>query len=362
MVAELGSWRGRSLTPEEREVLRNCPCPACVLNGLEGLAAGRMEGFCNRATHNLWVLLEEARWVEDRLSSGNHREYYKDRLDTPSTSPLSRRRSRSRRAPSARPFEGGGYANCGAERSENARKIVKRSERAVAVVSGGMDSVTLAYMLDSEGYDLHIISVDYGQRHRKEISYAERCANRLEAVFNVADISGIGRLLSGSALTDGVEVPHGRYAAENMAVTVVPNRNAIMLSIAYGVAVAQNALLVACAVHTGDHFVYPDCRPRFVDSFDRMQREAVEGFGNPGLHLRAPFLDKSKAQIIEIGAALDVPYEETWTCYEGCVFQQAGVLREVATQRSMAWFQDGTWTHHSRCGENGQGGATRLCC
>ena len=88
MVAELGSWRGRSLTPEEREVLRNCPCPACVLNGLEGLAAGRMEGFCNRATHNLWVLLEEARWVEDRLSSGNHREYYKDRLDNTIYKPL----------------------------------------------------------------------------------------------------------------------------------------------------------------------------------------------------------------------------------------------------------------------------------
>jgi len=124
-----------------------------------------------------------------------------------------------------------------------------------------MDSVTLAYLLDSKRYDLHVLSVDYGQRHKKEISYARRCAERLGATFDIADMSQVGRLLSGSALTDDVEVPHGHYAAENMAITVVPNRNAIMLSIAYGVAVAEEATLVACAVHAGDHFVYPDCRP-----------------------------------------------------------------------------------------------------
>ena len=190
-------------------------------------------------------------------------------------------------------------------------------ERVVVVVSGGMDSVTLAYLLDSEGYDLHFLSVDYGQRHKKELAYAERCAKRLEASFEVADMSSIGRLLSGSALTDDVEVPHGHYAAENMAVTVVPNRNAIRLSVAYGVAVARDASLVACAVHAGDHFVYPDCRPEFIEAFDRMQRRAVEGFGNPELRLHAPFLRKTKAEIVKVGAKLDVPYEDTWSCYEG---------------------------------------------
>jgi 7-cyano-7-deazaguanine tRNA-ribosyltransferase len=88
MMAELGSWKGRTLNTEERALLRDCPCPACALNGLEGLAAGRMEGFCNRATHNLWVLLEEARWVKDRLASGTYREYYKDRLDNTIYKPL----------------------------------------------------------------------------------------------------------------------------------------------------------------------------------------------------------------------------------------------------------------------------------
>jgi 7-cyano-7-deazaguanine synthase len=194
---------------------------------------------------------------------------------------------------------------------------MRKAERAVAIVSGGMDSVTLAYLLDSEGHELHLLSVDYGQRHKKEIEYARRCAERLGASFDVADVSNIGRLLSGSALTENIEVPHGHYAAENMAVTVVPNRNAIMLSIAYGVAVAQEAVLVACAMHAGDHYVYPDCRPRFVDAFDAMQRQAVEGFGDPDLRMHAPFIHKMKAEIVEIGTSLKVPYEDTWSCYEG---------------------------------------------
>jgi 7-cyano-7-deazaguanine synthase len=192
-----------------------------------------------------------------------------------------------------------------------------KDRTAVAIVSGGMDSVTLAYLLDSEGYDLHLLSVDYGQRHRKEISYAERCAERLGATFDIANISEVGHLLSGSALTDDVEVPHGHYAAENMALTVVPNRNAIMLSIAYGVAVAREADIVATAVHAGDHYVYPDCRPQFIEAFDAMQRRAVEGFGHPELRLHAPFVNKTKAQIVEIGTSLGVSYEDTWSCYEG---------------------------------------------
>jgi 7-cyano-7-deazaguanine tRNA-ribosyltransferase len=81
MVAELGSWRGRQLSSQEREMLLNCPCPACKRNGLNGLAAKRIEGFCNRATHNLWVLLEEARWISENLEADTYKERYKSRLD-----------------------------------------------------------------------------------------------------------------------------------------------------------------------------------------------------------------------------------------------------------------------------------------
>ncbi|MBV9231966.1 MAG: 7-cyano-7-deazaguanine synthase, partial [Chloroflexi bacterium] len=140
--------------------------------------------------------------------------------------------------------------------------------KAIAVVSGGMDSITLAYLLDAQGYQLHLLSFDYGQRHKKELFFAQLCAERLNAAFDVIDLTSITRFLKGSALTDTVPVPDGHYAAPNMAITVVPNRNAIMLSVAYAVAVAEHANIVAAGVHAGDHFVYPDCRPDFIKAFD----------------------------------------------------------------------------------------------
>ncbi len=189
--------------------------------------------------------------------------------------------------------------------------------KAIAIVSGGLDSVTLAYLLHAEGYELHLLSFDYGQRHKKELVYAERCANRLSAAFDIIDLSNIGRFLTGSALTDAIPVPDGHYAAPNMAITVVPNRNAMMLSIAYAVAVAEKAQIVAIGVHAGDHFIYPDCRPEFITSFDTMQRLAVEGFGDPQLKLEAPFVHLGKHQIVQLGTALHVPYADTWSCYKG---------------------------------------------
>ncbi|HEX7733577.1 MAG TPA: 7-cyano-7-deazaguanine synthase QueC [Ktedonobacteraceae bacterium] len=189
--------------------------------------------------------------------------------------------------------------------------------KAIAIVSGGLDSVTLAYLLHAEGYQLHLLAFDYGQRHKKELAFAELCAERLKAEFDIIDLSHIGRYLKGSALTDDIEVPDGHYAEPNMAITVVPNRNAIMLSMAYGIAVAENAEVVAIGAHGGDHFIYPDCRPEFIASFEAMQRHAVEGFGNSKLRLAAPFLNIGKHQIVQLGSALQVPYKDTWSCYKG---------------------------------------------
>jgi 7-cyano-7-deazaguanine synthase len=189
--------------------------------------------------------------------------------------------------------------------------------RAVGIISGGMDSVTLAHVLASEGHILHLLSFDYGQRHKKELEYARQCAHRLGAAHDVIDLSGVGACLKGSALTDDIAVPDGHYAEETMRITVVPNRNAIMLAIAYGVAVAEQAEIVAIGVHAGDHFIYPDCRPAFVEAFDVMQRIAVESFGRRQLHLYAPFVHIAKHDICAIGARLEVPYAETWSCYKG---------------------------------------------
>ena len=189
---------------------------------------------------------------------------------------------------------------------------------AIAIVSGGLDSVTLAYLLHSQGYDLHLLSFDYGQKHKKELEFARICAQDLGAKHDVVDLSGFSRLIGGSALTDeNIAVPHGHYAAPNMAITVVPNRNAIFLALSYGVAVAEQANRVAIGVHGGDHFVYPDCRPDFLIQFEKMQVLAVGGFGAPDLELDAPFCATDKTGIVREGARLGVPFEKTWSCYEG---------------------------------------------
>ncbi len=179
--------------------------------------------------------------------------------------------------------------------------------KAIAIVSGGLDSTTLAYLLHAEGYELHLLSFDYGQRHKKELAYAERCAKQLNLAFDIVDLSSLGRFLKGSALTDTIPVPGGHYAAPTMAITVVPNRNALMLSVAYAVAVAEKAQVVAIGVHAGDHFIYPDCRPAFITAFDTMQRIATEGFGDPHLRLEAPFMHLGKHQIVQLGTACRYP-------------------------------------------------------
>jgi 7-cyano-7-deazaguanine synthase len=189
--------------------------------------------------------------------------------------------------------------------------------KAIAIISGGMDSVTLAYLLKSEGYNLHLLSFNYGQRHKKELDFAGITAKDLRATHDIVDLSGVGSFLKGSALTDDITVPDGHYAEETMKITVVPNRNAIMLAIAYGVAVAEQAHIVATGVHAGDHFIYPDCRPEFIYAFNQMQRLAVAGFGHPELKLYAPFSQIGKHDIVTIGAKLEVPYQNTWSCYKG---------------------------------------------
>lgn len=187
--------------------------------------------------------------------------------------------------------------------------------KVLVVCSGGLDSVSLAHRVATENQLIGLISFDYGQRHNKEIGYAARCAERLGVPHHVLDIRSIGAHLTGSALTDDVEVPDGHYAEETMKSTVVPNRNAIMLSIAFGLAAAQKADAVAVAVHGGDHFIYPDCRPDFIDAFQTMQARALDGYAD--VSLLAPYVNLSKAAIVVDGANHSTPFAETWSCYKG---------------------------------------------
>jgi 7-cyano-7-deazaguanine synthase len=189
---------------------------------------------------------------------------------------------------------------------------------AVVAVSGGLDSVTLAHDLAAQGHDLTVVSFDYGQRHVRELACAEACAARLGASYHPVDLRSVGRLLSGSALTDAtVAVPDGHYTDASMKATVVPNRNAILLSVATGLAVAVGADVVATGVHAGDHPIYPDCRPAFIAAFEDMARVANEGFAADGFRVVAPYLTRSKVDIVARGAELGVPFAETWSCYRG---------------------------------------------
>ena len=187
--------------------------------------------------------------------------------------------------------------------------------KTLVICSGGLDSVSLAHRIAAEHELMALVSFDYGQRHKKELASAAECAKRLGVPHHLIDITTIGAHLTGSALTDDVEVPDGHYAEETMRSTVVPNRNAIMLTIAFGLAAAQQADAVAIAVHGGDHFIYPDCRPDFFDSFNTMQRHALDGYAN--VELVAPYVNVSKADIVTDGAKYNTPFADTWSCYKG---------------------------------------------
>ncbi|WP_329243034.1 7-cyano-7-deazaguanine synthase QueC [Actinoallomurus sp. NBC_01490] len=193
-----------------------------------------------------------------------------------------------------------------------------QSAHAVVVASGGVDSTTLAYRLKAEGRQLTLLGVDYGQRHRTELAYLRRTAGALGARYVQLDLSGLGGLLAGSALTDrGIAVPFGYYTDVSMQATVVPNRNALLLDLAVGLAVSAKADAVTFGAHAGDHPIYPDCRPAFVEAYARMVALANEGFLAEGFEVLAPFLTWTKADIVRHGAELGVPFTDTWSCYRG---------------------------------------------
>ncbi|RRI01502.1 7-cyano-7-deazaguanine synthase QueC [Mesorhizobium tamadayense] len=187
--------------------------------------------------------------------------------------------------------------------------------KTLVICSGGLDSVSLAHKVAAEHELAGLLSFDYGQRHSKELGFAALCAERLNVPHSIIDIREIGRGLSGSALTDSVEVPDGHYAEDTMKITVVPNRNAIMLATAFGFAAAHKVEAVATAVHGGDHFIYPDCRPAFIDAFQMMQDRALDGYAKIGLY--APYVNLTKADIVVDGATYGTPFAQTWSCYKG---------------------------------------------
>ena len=193
------------------------------------------------------------------------------------------------------------------------------AQHGVVIASGGLDSTTLAYWLKAIGTrHLTLLGVDYGQRHHVELSYAKRSAVKLDASYVQLDMPGLSRLLTGSALTDPqVQLPHGHYTNGSMRATVVPNRNALLLDLAVAFAVSAGADAVAFGAHGGDHPIYPDCRPEFIESYAWTVTLGNEGFLADGFGVLVPFKDMTKADIVRLGAELEVPFTDTWSCYGG---------------------------------------------
>ena len=186
--------------------------------------------------------------------------------------------------------------------------------KAVLILSGGLDSTTLLYKMRMGGYEVHALTFDYAQRHRKEIDCARRVASLLGVPHRVVDLSCLAAILGDSALLGGKEVPSCHYTEDSARQTIVPNRNMILLSVAAGYAEACEIPEVFYAAHRNDSTIYPDCRAEFVEALKPAVRLATAW--HP-VELQAPFILLSKAEIVKMGLEMRVPYELTWSCYRG---------------------------------------------
>src|SRR3990172_4504771 len=191
-----------------------------------------------------------------------------------------------------------------------------KMKKAVVLLSGGLDSATVLAMARQQGFACYALSVDYGQRHHAELAAAQRVAQMLGAheqrVISV-DLTGFG----GSALTDArIAVPE--QAAPGIPLTYVPARNTIMLSLALAWAEVLQAQNIFIGVNAVDYSGYPDCRPEYIEAFERLAnlatKAAVEGKHKVTIH--TPLLNLSKSQIVQKGHALGVDFGLTWSCYE----------------------------------------------
>ena len=187
---------------------------------------------------------------------------------------------------------------------------------AVVLFSGGLDSSTCLAVAREEGFAPHALAVRYGQRHEHELIAAERVARALATPLKVVSLDL--RAIGGSALTSSIEVPKDAPIGEGIPVTYVPARNTVLLALALGYAETIDAQDLYIGVNAIDYSGYPDCRPAFVEAFEKLANvataAAVEGRATYRVH--APLLKMTKAQIVQTGARLGVPYALTHSCYD----------------------------------------------
>ncbi len=185
-------------------------------------------------------------------------------------------------------------------------------KNAVLVLSGGMDSTTLLHERKDE--IALAVTFDYGSRHNaREIECARKNCEMLGVEHLVIPLEFMGKYFKSSLLIGGEEIPEGHYADENMKSTVVPFRNGIMLAVAAGLAESRGLSKVMLANHGGDHAIYPDCRPGFIEAMS----EAIRQGTYDGVVIDAPYTAITKSDIARIGKHIGVDYSLTYSCYKG---------------------------------------------
>ena len=184
--------------------------------------------------------------------------------------------------------------------------------RALVLFSGGLDSTVLATQMKQEAKETRLLSIDYGQRHAKELDHSQKVADHLGLDHEILQLPQLGNILGGSSLTDkSIILPEGHYAEESMKSTVVPNRNMILLALAGGHALSLGFDTIAYAAHAGDHTIYPDCRPEFADAMDK----ALGLADWKDLNLHRPYVEMTKSDLVSLGDQLGAPLHLTWSCY-----------------------------------------------
>lgn len=219
---------------------------------------------------------------------------------------------------------------------------MESGKRGAIILSGGMDSATLLWWMLANGYakeDMLAVSVNYKQRHSRELDCARELCKHTGVEHVLLDLSCLGSLLKGSSQSDpSIPVPFGRYDEPSMKTTVVPNRNMFMLAAAGAVAIANKMSHLLYGAHSGDHAIYPDCRREFVMAM----AQSFKLCDWSPLTLLAPFLQMDKGDICKEGLRLGVPYERTWTCYVGGDYPcgQCGACVERAEAFAVAGAKD----------------------
>lgn len=186
-------------------------------------------------------------------------------------------------------------------------------ERSIVSLSGGMDSSTVLSVAVQETNVMLAVGFRYGSKHNKyELAAAEQVAAHYNVPFRLIDLTRVAMHLESNLLKTGGEIPEGHYEHESMSQTVVPGRNLIFASVLTGVAWTNKALSIWLGIHSGDHAIYPDCRPEFAEALNQTVQAATDG----NVAVRYPFLHDDKHSILERGYELGTPYHLTRTCYK----------------------------------------------